>query len=82
MDEQNRLLLQMWEEDQRRILAEQQTFKRRIADLGGMNSDLTRIICISEHLANFVNSGALGVVNEDSRKPPNDHDHDDEEGRR
>ena len=76
VDEQNRLLLAMWEEDRRRIAAEQAAFKRRVSDLSAMNAELARIICISEHLSGFINSGAIEVQHED------DDDHKDNDDQR
>jgi hypothetical protein len=67
VDEQARVLAAIWEEDERRIRSERETFNRQFGDLKMMHNDLCHIICISDHLSSFVKSGTVELDHEGYR---------------
>ncbi len=60
-DEQNKILEGIWEEEQRRIVADSKSFRDQLSELSSMQDDVSRILCLSDHLARFVSSGSVGL---------------------
>ena len=59
LDEQQRILNAIWDEERDRIQQEQALFRKQLGDVSGLHADLAQIICISEHLHSFVTTGAI-----------------------
>lgn len=60
-DEQNKILEGIWEEEQRRIRSDSKSFRDQLSEMSSMQDDVSRILCLSDHLARFVQTGAEEV---------------------
>ncbi len=59
LDDQKRIMTDVWEEEQRRIQQERATLKDQLSELASIHNDLDQIICISKHLHSFAVSGSI-----------------------
>ncbi len=50
-DEQSKILNGIWEEEQIRIRTDSKSFRDQLGELSSMQNDVTRILCLSDHLA-------------------------------